>query len=135
MATQHTFKRSNIFRDIDLSFSRHPLTNDVGVKTDVNAINQSLRSLVATNFYERPFQPEIGCNIRALLFEPADPITIADLRQAITDTITNHEPRVQLLDLVIEDLSDNNAYNVRIVYQINMTQDPVHLDVILERLR
>ena len=123
------------YRDLDLNFTIHPIKKDINKHTAEMAVINSIKNLVLTQHYEVPFQPEIGCNIRALLFEPADPITIADLRQAITDTITNHEPRVTLLDLVIEDLSDNNAYNVRIVYQINMRQDPVQLDVILERLR
>ena len=118
-----------------MSFSKHPLTGDVGVKTDINSINQALRNLINTNYYDRLFQPTIGCNIRALLFEPADPITIADLRQAIKDTITNHEPRVTLSDINIEDLSERNQYNVRIVYFVNYKAEPIQLDVILERLR
>lgn len=135
MSQQQTFQRSNVFRDFDLSFSKHPLTKDVGVKTDVNAINQSIKSLISTNYYERLFQPNIGCNIRALLFEPADPITIADIRQAITDTITNHEPRVELLRVAIEDQSEKNAYLIQIIYRINYKEEPVTFNVILERLR
>lgn len=135
MALQQTFQRSNVFRDFDLSFNKHPLQKDLSVKTDVNAINQSLRSLVNTNYYERLFQPEIGCNIRALLFEPADLITIADIRQAITDTIINHEPRVQLIQVVVEDQADNNTYLVKIIYTISYKTEPVVFDLILERLR
>ena len=135
MAIQQTFQRSNVFRDFDLSFSKHPLTKDIGVKTDVNSINQSIKSLISTNYYERLFQPNIGCNIRGLLFEPADPITIADIRQAITDTITNHEPRVELLQVAIEDQSEKNAYLIQIIYRISYKEEPVTFSVILERLR
>ena len=135
MAIQQTFQRSNVFRDFDLSFNKHPLTKDLSVKTDVNAINQSIKSLISTNFYERLFQPNIGCNIRGLLFEQADAITIADLRQAITDTITNHEPRVELIQLVVEDQSEKNAYLIQIIYRINYKEEPVTFNVILERLR
>jgi phage baseplate assembly protein W len=135
MATSQTFQRSNIFKDFDMSFSKHPLTGDVGVKTDINSINQALRNLINTNYFDRLFQPLVGCNIRAILFEPADPITIADLRQAIRDTITNYEPRVTLSDIFVEDLSDRNQYNIRIVYFVNYKAEPIQLDVILERLR
>lgn len=135
MATSHTFQRKDVFRDFDLSFNRNPLTNDIAVKTDINAINQSLRSLLNTNYYERPFQPRIGSNIKRILFEPADSITIADLKQAIRDTISNYEPRVNLFEVVIEDQSERNSYLVRVVYNINNREEPVSLAVILERLR
>lgn len=135
MAQSQTFQRKNVFKDFDLSFSKHPLTGDLSTKTDVNAINQSLKSLVATNFYERPFNPETGCNVRGLLFELADDITIADVRQTLTDTITNFEPRVELIDLIVEDLSDSNAYLVKIIYRVSFKQEPVTFDVVLERLR
>ena len=135
MATSHTFQRKDVFRDFDLSFNRNPLTNDIAVKTDINAINQSLKSLLNTNYYERPFQPRIGSNIKRILFEPADSITIADLKQAIRDTISNYEPRVNLFEVVIEDQSERNSYLVRVVYNINNREEPVSLAVILERLR
>ena len=135
MAVQQTFERKNVYKDFDLSFSRHPLTDDIGVKSDANAINQSLLSLVATNFYERPFQPQIGCNIRSLLFQPADPITVNDLRQAISETIGNYEPRVSLIDIFIEDRPDLNAYNLRITYRINNRNEASTLEVVLKRLR
>jgi len=135
MATSQTFQRKNVFKDFDLSFSRHPLTNDIASKTDINAINQSIRSLLNTNYYERPFQPRIGSNIRKILFEPADPITIADLKQAIRETLGNYEPRVTLNSILIEDQSERNAYLIQISYTINSRQEPVQLAVVLERLR
>ena len=134
MVTQ-TFQKKNIFKDFDISMSKHPLTNDVGVKTDINAINQSIRNLLYTSYYERPFQPLVGSNLRTILFEPADTITRNDLKQAITSIIGNYEPRVTLENLIIVDQSDKNAYRVTIVYKINMTQEPVELNVVLKRLR
>ena len=130
-----TFQRKNIYKDFDISLSKHPLTNDVGVKTDINAINQSIRNLLYTSYYERPFQPLVGSNLRTILFEPADTITRNDLKQAITSIIGNYEPRVTLENLIIVDQSDKNAYRVTIVYKINMTQEPVELNVVLKRLR
>jgi len=135
MATSQTFQRKSVFKDFDLSFSKHPLTNDVATKTDVNAINQSIKSLLNTNFYERPFNPRLGSNIKKILFEPADAITIADLKQAITDTIGNYEPRVTLNSIIIDDQSERNAYFIQISYTINGQQEPVTLAVVMERLR
>ena len=134
MVTQ-TFQKKNIYKDFDIAMSRHPLTNDVGVKTDVNAINQSIRNLLYTSYYERPFQPLVGSNLRDILFEPADPITKNDLKQAITQIIGNYEPRVTLDNLVIVDESEKNAYKVTIVYKINLNREPIELNVVLKRLR
>lgn len=131
----HEFQRKNIYRDFDLSFSRHPLTNDVGVKTDANAINQSIRNLLFTSFYERPFRPEIGSNLRDILFEPADAITINDLKLSINNIIGNYEPRATLIDLIVEDEADRNSYSVTIVYKINVEKEPIQLNVVLKRLR
>jgi len=132
---EQTFNRNGFYKDIDLSFSRHPLTGDIAVKKDVNAINQSLMSLMKTNFYERPFQPEIGSNIRAILFENADPITISDLRQAIEETIINHEPRVKVRDILIEDNSEKNAYGITLTYETVQENTPVELSLTLKRIR
>lgn len=132
---EQTFERKNVYKDFDMNFERNPLTDDIGVKNDVQAINQSLRNLINTNFYERPFRPTVGSNIRSILFEPADPITIDDLRQAITDTISNHEPRVEMTDLFVEDLSERNAYRVMIQYRVLPLDEISNLEIALERLR
>ena len=135
MALQQSNERKNIFKDFDISFSFNPITGDVGSKTDVNAINQSIKSLVNTNFYERPFQPCVGCNIRGFLFELADPITIDNMRQVISETILNYEPRVNLRNVYIEDLSDQNAYHISIEYNIINTNVVATFETILKRLR
>lgn len=132
---QQTFNRKNIYKDFDVSFSFNPLTGDIGSKTDTNAINQSIRNLINTNFYERPFNPTFGCNIRSLLFEPADVITILDIKSAINDSISNHEPRVSLIDIFIQDNSEVNAYNITIVYNIISDNTVAEFSTVLKRLR
>ena len=132
---QQTFERTNIYKDFDLSFSFNPLTGDLGTKTDVNAINQSVKNLINTNYYERPFKPEMGSNIRAILFEPADVITTLDLKQSITEVITNYEPRVTLQDVLVQDQPDRNAYSVSIIYRINGQNSVAQYDTVLKRLR
>jgi len=132
---QHTFENKNIYKDFDLSFSRNPLTNDIGKKTDANAINQSMKMLLNTSYYERPFRPQVGSNLRRILFEPADPITIQDLRASIESLILNYEPRVQILDIKINDNAENNAYDLTIEYSlVNLVQTQT-FKTTLRRLR
>jgi len=130
-----TFQNKNIYKDFDISFNRNPLTNDIGAKKDVEAVNQALRNLILTSYYERPFQPELGSNIRNLLFELADPITQLDIKAAIEDLINNYEPRVLLRDVRVKDYSEVNAYSISIVYEMNNVFEPVELQITLKRLR
>jgi len=135
MAQQQTYERGNIYKDFDISFAFNPITGDVGSKSDVNAINQSIKNLINTNFYERPFQPLIGCNVRDFLFELADPITIDNMRNAIAETINNYEPRVSINNIYIEDLSDQNSYHISIEYTIINVNATATYETILKRLR
>lgn len=135
MATQQTFERKNLFKDFDISFSNNPITGDIGTKSDINAINQSVENLINTNYYERPFNPTFGCNIRGLLFELADPITIEDLRSAIKETLENHEPRISIINLFIEDLQDKNAYHINLQYNIISQNIVNNFNTVLKRLR
>ena len=135
-----TNKASNIARkyvhsDLDLSFVPNPMTGDINPIKDIEAIKNSVKNLISTNFQERPFQPEIGSGIRGLLFELADPITMHDIEMAITRTIENFEPRVIVQNVEIGDDVDNNAYNVSITFQILATEQIGTATIILERLR
>jgi len=87
--------------DLDLNFVKHPLTKDIGVKKDVSAIFTSLKNLVKTNNFERPFHPEIGCQLHSLLFEQMTPSVIASIERTIKYTIDNFEPRVELLSVTV----------------------------------
>lgn len=125
----------DVYKDFDLSFTPHPLTGDIGVKADAGAVQQALRSLILTNFYERPFQPTIGSNVTKLLFEPVDPLTAQDLRQAIYEVVANYEPRVDLQDVVIEDNSSRNSYTITLIYTLAGLYDGQRATVVLQRLR
>ena len=70
VTTNENFVRD--FRDLDLSFNIHPVRKDVNVHKSERAVINSIKNLVLTNHYERPFQPELGSNIRRLLFENVD---------------------------------------------------------------
>jgi len=123
------------FSDLDLNFRANPNTGDVGKKFDENAIKQSVKNLVQTNFYERPFHPEIGSQVRGLLFEPYSPMLDAMLTRAIVDTITNYEPRVELVEVDVRSNPDNNSVYVSVTFKIINTERPIVVDFILTRTR
>lgn len=135
MAIDQKYTRKNVYRDFDINFTHSPFSRDLGVKPDVSAINQSINNLVNTYYYERLFQPIVGCNIRALLFEPVDSITRDNLRQAINETLTNYEPRIRVDQILVEDMPDRNAYRIKIQYTILDVNDVAEFDVVLKRLR
>jgi len=129
-------KRSNrTFKDLDLDFTRNPVTNDISKIEDVDAVKRSVRNLVQTNFYERPFHPEIGCGVRELLFEPFTPITGIFLKRKIEEVITNFEPRVALNDISLEQDDDKNRLEVKIYFYVRGVPDPIVVTTFLQRLR
>ena len=123
------------FSDLDLNFTPPPVTGDVGFKKDENAVKQAVKNLVLTQNFERPFHSEIGSSLRSLLFEPATPMTKEILRKTISDTITNFEPRVELLGVDIRYTLDDTAVDVRIRFKIKNTFTPIDVSLTLERTR
>lgn len=128
-------RNTRTFIDLDLNFARHPVTNDVVRKYDEEAIKAAVKNLVLTQNYERPFHSEIGSQIRGLLFEPATPMLNIMLKRAITDTIINFEPRVNLDDVLVTLSPDNNEVYVSIYFTIINTTRPVQVDLVLTRTR
>ena len=123
------------FSDLDLNFTPHPVTGDVGFKKDENAVKQAVKNLVLTQNFERPFHSEIGSSLRSLLFEPATPMTKEILRKTISDTITNFEPRVELIGVDINYTLDDTAVNVRVRFKVINTFTPIDVNLTLERTR
>ena len=128
-------RQTRTFSDLDLNFKSHPATGDVTMKYDENAIKQSIKNLVMTNHYERPFHPEIGSQVRSLLFEPASPMLAITLKQAITNTINTFEPRVKLQDVNVTASPDLNQLYVTIEFTIINTTRPLTMSLVLERTR
>ena len=128
-------RNSRNYRDIDLDFARNPVTNDVNVVEDVIAVKRSVRNLVQTNFYERPFQPELGCGIRELLFENFTPMTKVFLERKIEEVIVNYEPRVQLQNVGVDDDQDNNRLVVDIYFYVVGVSGPQQVQTFLQRVR
>jgi phage baseplate assembly protein W len=124
------------YRDLDLFFTRRSRDSDVNVLTNIQAIKRSVRNLVLTNFYEKPFHPEIGSGVRGLLFELAGPMTAIAISQAIKDVIANYEPRASINFVDVFEEIDNNSYEVTINFTvINGPPETVDLSLTMEVLR
>ena len=124
------------YSDLDLFFSAKGVSKDISKVTDIQAVKRSVRNLVLTNHYEKPFHPEIGSGVRGILFEPMTPITANILTRKIQDVIENFEPRAKLIGVRAQPNLDRNEYEVTIeFYVVNTPTELVDLTVMLERLR
>ena len=121
--------------DLDLDFVAHPVTKDIVLKRDVEAVKRSVRNLILTNPHERPFHPEIGSGITGILFELVSPTTAVVLQSEIRQVITNFEPRVRLIDISVLGDIDKNGYYATIKFQVINIPNPVTIELFLERLR
>lgn len=126
--------RSRLFRDIDLSFTAKP-NGEIFVKRDAAAVTQALKNLIQTNFYEKPFQPFFGANIRAMLFELVDDDSEEELAEQIIKTINAYEPRARLLSLDVDINPDQNSLRVKIEYQVINTEEIITFTTNVARLR
>jgi len=124
------------YRDLDLFFSRKQGSGDVNRITDVEAVKRSVRNLVLTNFYEKPFHPEIGSGVRDMLFENMSPLTAVVLAKKVEDVIENFEPRARLIGVRALPNLDRNEYEVTIeFFVVNTPTELVDMTVFLEVLR
>ena len=134
--TNSSGRSVRVYKDLALSFEKNDNTKDVIVKKDIEAVKQSVRNLILTNHYERPFHPEIGSNVTAILFEPMNPITANSLTRVIEETIVNFEPRARLVSVDARPNLDRNAYEVTISFYVrNIPGELVQLNTLLERSR
>ena len=129
-------KRANrIYKDLDLDFGRNTVTNDVNKLTDVEAVKRSVRNLINTSHYERPFHPEIGSSVRALLFEPITPLTSLNLQRKVEEVLNNFEPRAKITQILADPDIDRNGYRLEIKFYVIGIQNPIVVETFLERLR
>jgi len=129
-------RAAQLYSDNDLFFGPKIGSKDVSKVTNITAVKRSVRNLILTNFYEKPFHPEIGSGVRDILFEPMTPITAYILTMKIEEVIDNFEPRAKLVGVRATPNLDNNAYNVTIeFYVVNAPTELVNMEVLLERLR
>lgn len=124
-----------IFKDLDLNFTLHPVKKDVSKHINEYAIINSVKNLVSTNYFERPFRPEIGSGLRDLLFENVDPVISSQLERAIEETISNYEPRVSIENILVTAYPDDNRYSISMTFYIINNPKPITIDFFLERIR
>jgi phage baseplate assembly protein W len=125
----------NLYSDLDLTFNRLPVTNDVAMSYDEQAVVRSVRSLLLTNFYERPFQPNLGSNLNTLLFEPVNNLTASMLSDEITNVIRNYEPRAKVNDIKVSPNADQNSFLATISFYVGNNTSPTAVNLFLQRSR
>lgn len=130
-----TINNRVIYSDFDIGFSSNPISRDLSRTINENAVKRSIKNIIFTNFYERPFRPSLGSNVNKLLFENFSPITIELIQTAITDAIKNYEPRANIIEVIATPYEDQNGVVASIVFSIINKEDPISLELSLDRVR
>ena len=133
--TNKTKKSVKIYKDLNLDFQQNTATKDIQKIEDVESVKRSVRNLVSLNYYEKPFHPEIGSNIRGLLFEMISPQISHYIGKQLELLIKNYEPRCRLVQVVNRPDLDKNGYSVSISFYVVNSPEPVQVETFLERLR
>ena len=134
-ATNNSTRSNNLYTDLNLNFAKNPATKDVTRLKDVEAVKRSVRNLILTNRFERPFHPEIGANVRVLLFENMTPVTEQLLTERIAETLRVYEPRAVLNDVVVSGSLDTNTYTATIKFYVREVPELIVVQEFLKRLR
>lgn len=124
------------FRDINITFKKHPVTDDVVISKDAAAIKQSIGNILLTNKGEKLFAPDFGSDIRAYLFEPLDYATSAAVSNSIRYTLDTYEPRISVLSVTTTPNFDENRFDVEMTYVIKGADaPPTTVELFLTRTR
>jgi len=123
------------FSDLDLNFTMHPVKKDINRHINDVAVVNSVKNLILTNHYERPFRPDIGSNVRRILFENMDAISATTLQNEIIQTIKNYEPRINVSKLVVSPDYENNGFTVYMEFFVINRTTPITINFFLERIR
>ena len=133
--TNESTRSSKVFKDLNLDFQQNTATKDIQKITDAESVKRSVRNLINTNHYEKPFHPEIGSNLRAMLFELMTPQMNHVITKQIENLINNYEPRCRLVQVHTQPEFERNGYNVQISFYVQNYPDLVVVESFLERLR
>lgn len=126
---------TSTFSDFNVNLDIHPIKGDLSLLYDVNSVKRSIKNLLFTDPFERPFSPQLGAGLKAFLFENVNSDTQYLIRERIKDVITNYEPRANLIEVVVKVLPDENAYFATIIFSVNNNINPITLEVVLRRVR
>ena len=133
--TNESKRSSRIYKDLNLGFQKNTATKDIQKLTDIEAVKRSVRNLINTNHYEKPFHPEIGSNLRAMLFENITPQMNHVISKQITLLIKNYEPRCRLVQVNTQPMFDRNGYACQISFYVVNHPEAVAVETFLERIR
>ena len=133
--TNQSKKSTKIYKDLNLDFSQNIATKDIQKLLDVESVKRSVRNLINLNHYEKPFHPEIGSNLRGMLFENITPQISHYIGKQIELLIRNYEPRCRLVEVSTIPVFDRNAYSASISFYVVNHPEPVVVESFLERLR
>ena len=133
--TNESKRSARIYKDLNLNFEQNSATKDIQKLTDVESVKRSVRNLINTNHYEKPFRPQVGSNLRAMLFELISPQMNHAISKEIDLLIRNYEPRCRLVEVSSNPQIDKNAYAVTISFYVVNHPEPVVVESFLERLR
>jgi phage baseplate assembly protein W len=121
--------------DLDFDFVPHPASGDIVTLKDGDAVKRAIRNLMFTGKNERLFQPNLGANLKQLLFEPMTPATELSIELLVRDTIIIYEPRASIIKLRVTASEDESGYSVFLVFSVDQVSEFVSVDLFLERLR
>ena len=133
--TNRSKRSSRVYKDLNLDFQQNTATKDIQKMLDVESVKRSVRNLINTNHYEKPFRPQVGSNLRAMLFELISPQMNHAISKEIDLLISNYEPRCRLVEVSSNPQIDRNAYAVTISFYVVNHPEPVIVESFLERLR
>lgn len=130
-----TIRPERVYADLDLSFERHPVYNDIRPVKDIDAVKNSVKNLLLTNKGERPFQPKLGSGLFDLLFEHFNPYTIQGIRSKIKSMLQTYEPRINQVKVSLTEKVEENAIHVKVGFNITNLANDQSVEFYLERLR
>ena len=133
--TNQSSRSARIYKDLNLDFQQNTATKDIQKITDIESVKRSVRNLINTNHYEKPFRPQVGSNLRAMLFENISPQMNHAISKEIDLLIKNYEPRCRLVEVNTIPDFDRNAYSASISFYVVNHPEPVTVESFLERLR
>jgi uncharacterized protein len=128
-------KRLSLYSDFHKDLTINPISKDIALKLDEDAIKESMKNLILTERGERLFQPTLGSNVRKTLFENNTPATLKILQEQVKEVINNFEPRITLIDVEIINNYDSNKVGINIIYYIRNSETPISTTIFLERAR
>jgi phage baseplate assembly protein W len=128
-------KKTNLYADFRKDLAISPLSGDITLLKDEDAVKDALKNLLLTDRGERLMQPDLGGGIKELLFENMTPAVLTLIKDRVEECVKTTEPRAELVSVQVSSNIDDNFVGVKIVFYVRNVEQPITLDVILERTR